>query len=310
VSAGARLRVALLGTVLGTWTADAQHQGHTPGTATPSGTTSGATPAASGSVSAPMTTSGAAPAPAMRMGPMQGGRAPPDARDPDYSEGLRRAETGGMEMADDEPYGTVLLEKFEGVDTNDGGTRRLDARASWGGDLDRVVAKVDGEETQGRLDDTRIEALWNRYVATFWSTQLGLRRDAGGDGPHRTWMAFGVQGVTPYWFDVEATGYFASGGRLSGRIELTYQALLTQRLIVAPTMEAYGYGFTDARRGTGAGLSSVEAGVRLRYEFTRQFAPYVGISRVQRVGRTADLARAAGESVRDTQYMAGIRIWF
>lgn len=123
-------------------------------------------------------------------------------------------------------------------------------------------------------------------------------------------MAFGVQGVTPYWFDVEATGYLASGGRLSGRLELTYQALLTQRLIVAPTIEAYGYGFTDVQRGTGTGLSSIEAGVRLRYEFTRQFAPYVGISRVRRVGRTAALARATGEVVRDTQYVAGIRIWF
>lgn len=310
MSAGAHLRLALLGTLFGTWTAGAQHAGHAPSTATPSGTAGAAAPEARGSGSALPAPSGAGPTRPMPMGPMQGGRAPPHARDPDYSHGLARADLGGMEMADDEPYATVLLEKFEGVETSDGGARRLDARASWGGDLDRVILKVDGEETHGRLEDTRIEALWNRYVATFWSTQLGLRRDAGGDGPQRTWMAFGVQGVTPYWFDVEATGYVASGGRLSGRLELTYQALLTQRLIVAPTIEAYGYGFTDAQRGTGTGLASVEAGVRLRYEFTRQFAPYVGVSRVRRVGRTAALARATGDAVRDTQYVAGIRIWF
>ena len=44
----------------------------------------------------------------------------------------------------------------------------------------------------------------------------------------------------------------------------------------------------------GRGLSEVQAGLRLRYEFTREFAPYVGVSRVRFYGDSKDLRQIRG----------------
>ena len=251
-----------------------------------------------------------APGRAMEMGPMQGGSPPPDARDPDaYADGLHGKMMGGMDMADDARFGRVLLDKLEYGHGNGGSALRLDGFAWYGGDYNKLFLKADGERENGRLAATRTEALWDRVFATFWSTQLGVRHDFGG-GPGRTWAAFGVQGLAPYWFDVEATAYVGQGGRTAFRAEANYDLLFTQRLILRPVIKANFYGRDDPERAIGSGLSDVELGLRLRYEVQRQFAPYIGVSMKQRYGRTADLVRAAGEKVRDAQVVAGVRIWF
>lgn len=253
---------------------------------------------------------GMAPGQAMEMGPMQGGSPPPDARDPDaYADGLHGKMMGGMDMADDARFGRVLLDKLEYGHGNGGSALRLDGFAWYGGDYNKLFLKADGERENGRLAATRTEALWDRVFATFWSTQLGVRHDFGG-GPGRTWAAFGVQGLAPYWFDVEATAYVGQGGRTAFRAEANYDLLFTQRLILRPVIKANFYGRDDPERAIGSGLSDVELGLRLRYEVQRQFAPYIGVSMKQRYGRTADLVRAAGEKVRDAQVVAGVRIWF
>lgn len=252
-----------------------------------------------------------APGHAMEMGPMQGGSPPHDARDPDaYANGLRRHRMpGSMGMNDDARFGRVLSEKFEYAHSNAGSALRFDGFAWYGGDYNKLFLKGDGEREDGRLRATRTEALWDRVFATFWSTQVGVRHDFGG-GPGRTWAAFGVQGLAPYWFDVEATFYVGEGGRTAFRTEANYDLLITQRLILRPAFEAAFYGRDDPERAIGSGLSNVELGLRLRYEIRRQFAPYIGVAMTQRYGRTADLVRAAGEKARDTQLVAGVRIWF
>ena len=120
----------------------------------------------------------------------------------------------------------------------------------------------------------------------------------------------GIQGLAPYWFEVDAAAYVGSGGRTALRLSADYELLLTQRLIVQPRIEANFYGKSDVARDIGKGLSDVTTGIRVRYEFTRQFAPYVGVPWATRFGQTADLARAAGEQIRNTRYVAGVRFWF
>ena len=71
-----------------------------------------------------------------------------------------------------------------------------------------------------------------------------------------------------------------------------YEVLLTNRLVLQPLVEASLYGKDDPRRGIGSGLSTAEAGLRLRYEFTRRVAPYIGVVHERAFGRTADLRTA------------------
>lgn len=245
----------------------------------------------------------------MDHGSMQGGRAPPGARSPDYSDGYGYGSMRGMNMADDASHAMLLLDQLEYVHSDAGNGLGLDAQGWYGGDLNKAWFKADGEGRSARLEDLRVEALWDHTVAIYWDTQLGVRHDFG-EGPGRTWAAFGVQGLAPYWFDVEASAYVGPTGRTAARLEVEYQILFTQRLILTPDVEINLYGRDDSARGIGSGLSNAEFGLRLRYEIRRQFAPYVGIVWNQAFGATADYAHENGEPRLDRQLVAGVRIWF
>ena len=245
----------------------------------------------------------------MDMSSMQGGRAPPDARSGDYSDGYRYGPMRGMDMPDDESLGGVFLDQLEYAYSAHGNAVFLDGEAWYGKDLDKLWLKAEGEGSRGRLRDLRTEALWDHAIATYWGTQLGVRHDFG-EGPDRTWAAFGVQGLAPYWFDTEATFYVGQGGRTAARLQLEYEELLTQRLILQPKAALNLYGRDDPQRGIGSGLSDAEFGLRLRYEIRREIAPYIGIVYRQRYGRTADLAHAEGGHADDLQFVAGLHAWF
>ncbi|MBE0612733.1 MAG: copper resistance protein B, partial [Burkholderiales bacterium] len=126
----------------------------------------------------------------------------------------------------------------------------------------------------------------------------------------RKWLALGVQGLAPYWFEVDAAAYVGEEGRTALRLGGEYEILLTQKLILQPRVEVNFYGKSDAARDIGSGLSSAAAGLRLRYEINRQLAPYFGVERSNKLGKTADLARAAGELTGETRWVAGVRFWY
>ena len=244
------------------------------------------------------------------MKSMQGGPPPVDARDPDaYADGLDNGHMHGMDMADDATHVHVLLDRVEQFHSSLGNGQAVDAQAWVGGDLDKLWLKVDGERSNGRLGATRTEALWNRAIATYWGLQAGVRHDFG-DGPGRTWASFGFQGLSPYWFDIQATGYVGQSGRTALRFEGEYDLLLTQRLVLQPDVKVSLYGKNDPDREIGAGLSDIDAGLRLRYEFSRKFAPYLGVVWNRKFANTARYARDAGNPVQETRVVAGLRIWF
>jgi copper resistance protein B len=244
------------------------------------------------------------------MKSMQGGSAPPGARDPDvYADGLPLGHMPGMDMADDTIRAHLILDRLEVFRSKDGHGQALDAQGWVGGDIDKLWLKVDGERNEGKLGATRTEALWNHAIATYWGLQTGVRHDFG-DGPGRTWAALGVQGLAPYWFDVQATAYVGQGGRTALRFEPEYDLLLTQRLILQPNLKVSLYGKNDPARRIGSGLSDMEAGLRLRYEFSRKFAPYVGVVYNRKFGDTAQYAEQAGKSRSETRLVGGVRIWF
>ena len=248
---------------------------------------------------------------------MQGGAAPADARDPHaYSNGLT-LESGPyalpgprqLRLSDEHRFGAVLVDRLERVYTKEGNATTYDAQAWFGGTYDRLVLKAEGDVADGKLEEARTEVLWGHAISAYWDTQLGVRQDSG-TGPDRTWLAFGFQGLAPYWFEVDATAYLGTSGQTSLRLSSEYELLVTQRWIVQPRLEANVYGETEVNRGIGSGLSDLTFGIRLRYEINRQFAPYLGIEWKAKYGKMASLARREGLEARQTRVVAGLRFWF
>jgi copper resistance protein B len=246
----------------------------------------------------------------MDHGSMQGGSAPPDARDPHaYSGGQDFGPIPPPRMGDTHLFHGLMVDRLERARTRDNSSTEYELQGWFGRDYDRAVLKAEGEVDGGKFQDARTELLWGHAVATYWDTQLGVRYDSG-VGPDRKWLAFGVQGLAPYWFEVDAAAYVGESGRTALRLEAEYELLLTQKLILQPRIETNVYGKRDAARERGSGLSDLAAGIRLRYEIKREFAPYVGIEWAAKYGATADYARAAGEDAKETRLVAGLRFWF
>ncbi|MFZ5704645.1 MAG: copper resistance protein B [Pseudomonadota bacterium] len=177
-----------------------------------------------------------------------------------------------------------------------------------GGDIDRLAIKSEGEGSE-RLGQAEVQALWSHALDAYWNLQLGVRQDIR-PRPGRSYAVIGFEGLAPYWFEVDANLFLSNKGDLSARIEAYYDQRLTQRLILQPRIEIE-YAFTaDQRIGVGSGLGATEAGLRLRYEFSRRFAPYVGVVHERRFGDTGRLAVAMGDSRRETRAVLGVRAWF
>jgi copper resistance protein B len=247
---------------------------------------------------------------------MQGGPAPEDARDPHaYSDGYTLTEgpyalpgPHQLKLADEHPFWAVLGDRFE-YDT-DGETTTFDLQGWYGTTYDRLVIKLEGEVAEGSLEESETELLWGHALNAYFDTQLGVRFDQYDEGEDRQWLAFGIQGLAPYRFALDLTAYVGEDGRSALSFEAEYELLLTQRLILQPRAELTFYGQDDADNRLGSGLSDAALGLRLRYEFSRQFAPYIGVEWTEKFGDTADWARASDEAVRDTRYVVGVSFWF
>lgn len=247
----------------------------------------------------------------MDMGAMQGGSPPPDARDPHaYSEGVDFTRGASRpELADAHALASVLVENLEATRVDGTTSVPYDIEAWLGRTYERAVLKAEGDIESGEIADGRTELLWGHAFAPYWDTQLGVRYDSG-EGPNRSWLAFGIEGLAPYWFELEVTGYVGESSRTALRIDASYDMLLTQKWVLQPRLEANFYGKRDVERGLGSGLSDVSVALRLRYELRRELAPYVGIERLDQYGATEDLVRAVGGDPSDTRIVAGIRFWF
>jgi copper resistance protein B len=213
------------------------------------------------------------------------------------------------QMHDDPFTAMFLAEQFEWQEGSTDDALQWDVLAWAGHDMNRVWLRSEGERPSGRSGAASSELLWGRPVAAFWDLVAGVRYDVG-PGPAQAYAAFGVQGLAPQWFDVEATAYLGEGGQGGARLQVDYDWLFTNRLILTTRLEAHAWTDDDERARLGSGLSESSAGLRLRYEFAREFAPYVGVEWQGLFGDTADYARDAGEDRRNTSVVAGVRFWF
>jgi len=205
----------------------------------------------------------------------------------------------------------ALVDRLE-YQTNEGdGLWLWDAQGWYGGDLHKLWIKTEGEYLAegGTLEEAKLQALYSRAISPFFDLQLGYRIDLEPD-PERHFAVLGIQGLAPQWFEIDAAAFVSDDGDLSARLEAEYDLFLTQRLILQPRAEMNLAAQDVSSYGVGSGVSTVQAGLRLRYEVRRQFAPYVGISWRRKLGDTADFAREAGDDVGVLSLVAGVRLWF
>lgn len=215
----------------------------------------------------------------------------------------------GQPVGDEQVYTHLILNQFEGRQGANSAFRW--SGEGWAGtDTNRLWVRSEGQVTsRGTVHDSQQEAFYDRPVSPYFDLQAGLRSDIDSNAG-RTWAALGVEGLAPYFFELSATAYMSDGGHYAAKLEGSTDWLITQRVILEPQFEMNFYTRNDPARVTGSGLADIDAGLRLRYEFSRKFAPYIGVTYEGKYGRTANLTRAAGDDTSALRFVLGIRAWF
>ena len=204
----------------------------------------------------------------------------------------------------DDPLRTMLImDKLE-ILNNDENTRVWEGSFYIGYDIDKLYVYSDGEATSDGLEFSQNELVYSRAIAPFWDIQAGIAYDKYVNAS-RTWGEIAIAGLAPYYFESRAALLLNSEGNVGLRIDLEYEALLTQKLILTPSLEAEFYTKDDPELQLGSGLSSLEAGLRLRYEIIREFAPYIGVTWDRNFGNTYDY-----NPVNESNLLMGVRFWF
>ncbi|HFQ62487.1 MAG TPA: copper resistance protein B [Epsilonproteobacteria bacterium] len=204
----------------------------------------------------------------------------------------------------DDPLLTMFLMDRLEVLNNDENTRTWDASFWIGHDLNKLYVYSDGEATSDGLESSQNELVYSRAIAPFWDAQIGLVYDKNADAS-RTWAEVAISGLAPYYFETRAALLVNNEGNVGLRIDAEYEALLTQKLILTPSIEADLYTKNDPKMNLGSGLSSLETSIRLRYEIKREFAPYIGVTWDRNFGNTRDY-----NPVNETNFLIGVRFWF
>lgn len=211
-------------------------------------------------------------------------------------------------------FGKLFIDLFEYNVNSDEKEIAYDTEFWYGGDFNRLWIETEGEHSleEGSGSVERFNLYYARLVSPFWDFRIGLGTQAiYGDGSEsRNYAVVGFQGLAPYWFEVDVNISVDTEGKATADLEVEYDLLFTQRLILQPRFETL-VAFSDINdMGIGSGLNNVELGLRLRYEIRREFAPYVGVSWTKYFGKTRDLIKAIGDETEKTNLLIGLRMWF
>lgn len=221
------------------------------------------------------------------------------------------SESWGPPVNDNMIISHVLFDQLEWRTNGKQNEFRWEGEGWVGTDMNKLWLKSEGVVQKGQASDGQQEAFYDRPIPylRYFDAQVGVRYDLDSD-PGRTWGAIGIEGLAPYFFEFAPTFYFSDKGRFAGRVEGSYDILITQRLIAQPQFEINFYSKKDPSRGIGSGLSDIDTGFRLRYELSRKFAPYIGFAYTQTFGESATFALNNGEAVHNPRFVFGARVWY
>lgn len=213
---------------------------------------------------------------------------------------------GGVE---DDPILTKVMGEVEirGVDGTNPRVWNIDA---WvGKDLEKLWIKSEGEMVNGKTTESELQLLYSKAIDPYWDIQYGIKKDFK-PTPSRTWGVVAIKGLAPYLVEVDGSIFIGESGRTAIRLDAEYEYMFSQKLVLSPELEVNIFGKDDEATSTGKGLSNIDIGFRLRYELSREFAPYVGINWGKKYGNTATFTSNEGEDIEDAQIVSGVRFWF
>ncbi|GAB6065350.1 hypothetical protein JCM9492_04420 [Aquifex pyrophilus] len=211
-------------------------------------------------------------------------------------------------------FGKLLFDLFEYRRNSDEKEFVYDVEFWYGGDFRRLWMETEGEHSLKNGSGTveRFDIYYSQLITAFWDFRLGggVASVYGDNSKSRTYGVVGFQGLAPYWFEVDANVRIDTEGKVSADIEVEYDLLFTQRLILQPRLETV-VAFSDIEDvGIWKGVNYLELGARLRYEIRREFAPYIGISWITYLGKAKDVMEASGEDTDRFDLIFGLRMWF
>lgn len=220
---------------------------------------------------------------------------------------------GVQPIHDNQVFATFKADRFEHQWREDGVEVLLWDVQGWiGSDYNKLYLESEGEvrlDGDDRIEGADLELLYSRNIDKFWDLQAGIRHDFEPD-PERSFLAFGVQGLAPQWFEIDATAYLSEDGDVSAKAEVEYELMLTQRWVLIPRLET-GLSFQDVPEyEQWEGFTDVEVGARLMYQIRRELAPYVGVSWHRHLGETANRIESEGGDIDSAAFVVGLRFWF
>jgi copper resistance protein B len=211
-----------------------------------------------------------------------------------------------------EPTLFILADQLEVSPGEDGRPVGFDVLSWYGGSHQRLWVRAQGDIATTRHEgEAEAQVLYGRLVDPFWDAVIGVRADRGWGrtNPNRQYLALGLIGLTPFRFELSPTVFVSTKGELSARLEAAYALAITQRLMLEPEVELNASMQDVPAYGVTRGLNDYELGVRMRYEFRREFAPYVGLSRSRRSGDGAEAAAGLAKATARNQFVLGLRLW-
>jgi len=206
-------------------------------------------------------------------------------------------------MGDNPLFAKLTIDELERQD-NDEKNTAWDTNLWIGYDLDKLYFYTEGEKPKDGTTESENQLVYSRAIAPYWDIQFGVGYDKT-EEDSQTWGVVALQGLAPYFFETRGALLIGDSGNVGLRLEAEYEALLTQKLILTPSIATDLYSKDNLSMGLGKGLSNITAGARLRYEIRREFAPYVGVEWSKNFGNTADIS-----PLDETYAVAGVRIWF
>jgi copper resistance protein B len=174
----------------------------------------------------------------------------------------------------------------------------------------KVVWRSEAEYlTEGKQFETLENQLrLQKPISTFFDAVVGVRLDTP-RGEDRAYGVVGLKGLAPQWFELDADLYVGETSFV--RVEAEYEGLITNRIILTPSLELDTPLGDDEALGVGAFAPTLEVGARLSYDLLdRAVSPYIGVHYERRFGETADLARAEGEQRDNLYFVVGTKMLF
>ena len=224
------------------------------------------------------------------------------ARDPfANSGGYEYTGMGGWEETDEMTVSKVIFDQLEYRNGNNTKLNRWDMQGWRGTDYEKFWVKFEGRDIKSESGgEFEVQALYSKAISAYWDLQYGVRY----------FGVIGFQGLAPYWFEVDPALFVDRNGKISARIVASYDLLLNQRLILQPRAEINASASDLPELGIGQGVNDFQLDLRLRYEFKREIAPYIGITWQKKYGDSAKYSQQQDSSSEFTEVVLGDRIWF